>query len=315
MPDKVLIWSEIIVDTGTFYGIWYAGDHATAYAVGDKGSVPGVWYLAGPTPLTFVNDPGYTSTTTLRGVYGASTSDIWAGGDNATILRKTGATWAAPVPASPVVSTAPFKGIWAGTPGTPSVHAAGGTINGGCTDPAIDAHFNGTTWNGGTVASGCAFGSIWGDNLGFVAWPVNEHKIIWTTDDHAMNEFSYSFQVTSSIYLHGIWGLSKGQMWVVGDGGTIYKFGVDKFNNGNSQLETSNTNVQLNAISGTGGTDLWAVGNGGVVLHSAGNAIWTKQSNVGNSFQNLYGVFAGPSGNDVYIVGSEMGQKVILHGQ
>jgi photosystem II stability/assembly factor-like uncharacterized protein len=103
-------------------------------------------------------------------------------------------------------------------------------------------------------------------------------------------------------------------MWVVGDGGTIYRFAVDKFNNGNSSLETSGTNVQLNGVSGTGPGDLWAVGASGTILHSFGDTTWTQQTNVGNGMMTLNGVYA-LAPNDVYVVGSLLGNKLILHGQ
>jgi hypothetical protein len=312
-PDKVLTWTSMTYEPGTFYGIWAAG--SDAFAVGDKSTTGAIWRRAGGGPLNFAADTTYTSSTTVRAVSGTDINNVWAAGDAATIVSYTSGAWGAP-PGTPPANSGTYYGIWTGAPGTPSVEVVGGTKNGTCTDSTIDAHYDGASWRGGTVAmNGCAFGAVWGNNLGFIAWPGNEHRIVWTTDDD-MNEFTYSFQVTSNVYLHGIWGVTKSLMWVVGDGGTIYRFAVDKLNNGNSSLETSNTTAQLNAVTGTSGGDLWAVGNGGTVLHSTGDSNWVKQTNLGagTNFMTLMGVYA-LAPNDVYVVGSIMGNKIILHGQ
>jgi hypothetical protein len=72
--------------------------------------------------------------------------------------------------------------------------------------------------------------------------------------------------------------------------------------------------VQLNAVHGAGPGALWAVGNSGTVLHSFGDGIWTVQTNVGNNFMQLNGVYVNTP-NDVYVVGTLQGNKLILHGQ
>jgi hypothetical protein len=310
--DKLLTWDEQTFDTGTLYGVWAVGGD-NAFAVGDQGSMGGVYKsVAG---AAFAVDPAYASTTTLRAVSGSSINDVWAAGDSATIVRWNGTTWGAPPPGNPVTGTAPYNGIWVGG-AAPSAHAVGGTRNGMCTDPAIDAHWNGSSWTGSTVASGgCAFGAAWGNGLGFVVWPGNEHKIQFSIDDGA-SVFTYQMVVTSNIYFRGVWGVTKSLFWVVGDNGTIDRVAIDKFNAGSSSAESSGVSTQLNAISGTSAGDLWAVGNSGVVLHSTGNGTWTKQTNISFAAMiTLHGVFAlGP--NDVYAVGTLMagGSKIILHG-
>jgi len=123
--------------------------------------------------------------------------------------------------------------------------------------------------------------------------------------------------VNSNIYFHGIWGVTKSNMWVVGDGGNIDRVSIDKFNNGNSSQETSGVSVQLNGVSGSNSGDIWAVGNSGTIVHSFGDGTWTAQTNVAfSNMMTLYGVYAlGP--NDVYVVGTMMGgaNKLVLHGQ
>ena len=303
--DAVLTWSSTTVDSGAFYGIWYAGD-------GSRPPTPSATRRGGRRHLEARQrrrPAQLRQRQRLHQRHHAALGlrlqrDVWASGDSATIWHKTGTGWMQLRPRPTALEHRRLlKGIWVGSPGTPSLHAVGGTINGNCADPAIDAHYNGTNWMAGSVASGCAFSAVWGNRLGFIAWVGNEHKLIFTTDDHAATEFTYIPQVTSNIYFYGIWGVSKGQMWTVGDGGTIFKVGIDKFNNGSFQAETSNTTAQLNAVSGTGPSDLWAVGIGGDVLHSNGDGNWTKQTNVGNAMQSST-ASSRSSPTDVYIVGS-----------
>jgi len=310
-PDKVLTWTTMTYDSGTFYGIWAQG--SDAFAVGDKATMGGVWRRAGDGALAFSADATYTQAATLHGVAGTDINHVWAAGDNATIVTYASGSWGAP-PGTPPANTGNYHAVWVGGPGSPSVEIVGGVRNGSCMDSAIDAHFDGSLWRGGSVSmNACTFGAVWGNNLGFIAWPGNEHKIVFTTDDD-MNEFTYQPSVNSNIYFRGIWGITKSSMWIVGDSGTIDHFAVDKFNQGTVSAETSNTTVQLNAVHGTSPSDLWAVGLSGVVLHSTGNGIWTQQTNAGNNMMQLNGVYA-LAPNDVYIVGALLGNKLIMHGQ
>jgi len=75
----------------------------------------------------------------------------------------------------------------------------------------------------------------------------------------------------------------------------------------------SNTTGVLRAIHGSAANDLWAVG-GNQVLHSTGDGNWVVQTNLPALPLDLYGVYAQAT-NDVYVVGTSNGSKLIMHGQ
>jgi hypothetical protein len=65
--------------------------------------------------------------------------------------------------------------------------------------------------------------------------------------------------------LHGIWGPSSEQLYVVGDKGTILLFSGNAWT-----AQSSGTDSDLRAIDGRHGSDVWAVGEKGTMLHFAG---------------------------------------------
>ena len=103
--------------------------------------------------------------------------------------------------------------------------------------------------------------------------------------------------VTADLY--GVWSVSESDVFVVGAGGTILRYG------GAWSAETSPTTQTLHAVWATGGGQAFAVGAGGTILHRDG-ATWSAIASP--TTVDLTGVW-GSSSSDVWAVGGSL----ILH--
>ena len=101
--------------------------------------------------------------------------------------------------------------------------------------------------------------------------------------------------------LHGVWGTSGDDIFVVGEGGTIIHYdGIDW-----SPIASGTSNL-LRDVWGSSSADVFAVGDGGTILHGDSTGWHLMDSGTTN---NLYGV-GGSSAGDVFVVGQS---GVILH--
>lgn len=112
--------------------------------------------------------------------------------------------------------------------------------------------------------------------------------------------------------LHGIWGSSSGNVYAVGEGGTI----LHSTGNGIWSAQTLGTNFKFSNLYGVwgSGSGAHAVGhdplaNNGKILHPSGNGGWTAQTSYLTT-RVLRGVW-GSSSSDVYVVGEG---GMIFHG-
>ena len=298
----VLNWtSSSGFDTGIFYSVY--GAAGVVFAVGDKGTANNpIWKkaFAGST-LQFNPDTNNTITTqTLRSVWGTSKTNVYAVGDNATIVSQTGGAWAGTI-GSGLPAAYPLNGVWIGLPGSPSIWTVGGTVNGSCTDTFDVGHFDGSAWESPeSSVMGCAMGGVWSDGAGGVVMGANISRVEYTTSTLA-NRSTYKLSMLgNNIYIHGVWGTSMSNVYLVGDAGFIYHF---NYNGGTptSSLQGPSTSVNLRGVHGSSASDLWAVG-GSQVLHSTGDGNWVAQTNLPVANADLYGVYA-ISSFDVYVVG------------
>src|SRR5947209_4381075 len=115
--------------------------------------------------------------------------------------------------------------------------------------------------------------------------------------------------------LYGLFGFDQTQMFAVGGNGAIWRFSYKSstmlFGSSLQTSLTPTTTATFYAISGSPG-HLWAVGANNNVYHSTGDGVWTRQTNLPtpDNFTVFHGVIA-LGANDVYVVGSIMGTKVI----
>ncbi len=95
--------------------------------------------------------------------------------------------------------------------------------------------------------------------------------------------------------LRGTWGSDAGNVWAVGDGGTILKWDGSTWS-----AQTSTTTNALRAVWGTAVNSIWAVGDGGTILKFNGTA-WSAQTS--GTTNALRGVWSSDA-NNVWAVGN-----------
>jgi|GEM_PF-1983603 len=266
------------------------------------------------------------TTDDLLGIWGASGSDIFVIGYD--ILHYNGTSWSS-MPGSPTN----LVGIWGSS--SSDIFVAGNkmtfspfTIHG-----SID-HYNGTSWSNYTTAGWMSLTSIWGYSSGHViavgysgAWlfcdvstcsnatPLYNADFmgVWALGpDYFAVGSSYPPPNRPGVFLppwtelptaapYGVWGAFAGDVFAVGDYGTIAHY------NGTSwSAMTSATGNNLRGVWGSSGSDVFAVGEGGSIVHYNG-ASWSVMTS--GTAQNLKGIW-GSAGNDVYVAGDN---GTILH--
>jgi len=104
--------------------------------------------------------------------------------------------------------------------------------------------------------------------------------------------------------LFQVWAAGGGELYVVGDNGTI----LHSTNSGTSfQQQASGTTNPINAVWGSGPNDVYAVGAAGTLLHRTGTS-WQGLSS--GTTHDLYDVWGSGAG-DVFVVGD---RGALLHG-
>jgi hypothetical protein len=288
--------------TNNLDAVWGSGP-GDVYVVGDStvlhSTGAGTWTAqALPGPVVSAGNIG------LRSVWGSSMSDVYAVGDGAVVVHSTGAgTWT--LQNGPV--TGGFFGVW-GSSAT-DVYATSGGSNG-----AFAYSTGNGTWIGSSPGSigGLALTAIWGSGAGDIYATGGSNSLGGDGILHSTGggtsatwtmELNLGFTTTSQVL--GLWGSGSGDVYAVGEGGTIYH----STGNGTWTSQTSGTSQDLSAVWGSGSGDVYAVGASGTVLHSTGTGTWTALAS--NTTQNLVGVW-GSGSTDVYAVGA---QGTILHLQ
>jgi hypothetical protein len=263
----------------------------------------------------FTADTRYTAMNTLNGVSGRATDDVYAVGPSGVVVHFNGTTWS---DAGAALAIA-VNGVWVGGPAD-DVWAVGGTISNPGSDPYGFAHYNSTMFPTGThwattSGPGRALQATWANGNGFVIAVADETSVLYSATNGGFSGVSIA---ATNNPLYGVFGVSVTQMYAVGGNGTIWRLNY-KSSTGilgsTKETLTPLTTTALYGVSGSAG-DLWAVGDANAVYHSTGDGTWTRQTNLSTpaNFTNFRGVLAlGP--NDVYVVGTIMGTKVIMHGQ
>jgi hypothetical protein len=258
--------------TTILHAVWAATATADVFAVGDDGAIlrrtSGAWTAMAS-----------GTTNDLRGVWGASASDVWATGTSGTLLHYNGAAWSAVSGA-----TTDIDAVW-GSSGS-DVWFVGST--------AV-LHYNGaavttaTGFSGPLLAvSGTSPSDVWvtGENTKVhhyngSAWatltpPVGTSTLMtvlavapndaWVADftpskDTAHWNGSAWTTTKSGALLNSLSALSTGELWGAGNSGRIAHW------NGSAwSLETPCGSVALWSVATRPG-DGWVVGDGGLILH------------------------------------------------
>jgi len=228
------------------------------------------------------------TTTTLLGVWGVmtgSTEDIYAVGDNGTILHSTGdGTWIAQDAGAS--TGAPLTGVW----GSDAAHVF-------------------VTSTNGLLASSSA-GGTWS----FLAGAPTDLNCIWGTSDldfYVGGRQGLFHVLASQVILEnapglrplGIFGFGVSDVYAVGTSGTE-PFIVQSTGDGgwSSELHVtpSAPSPELLGIWGSGPNDLYAVGHAPYIVYSTGDGTWTGEVHAGidapmdavwgSSSSNIYAV-------------------------
>jgi hypothetical protein len=233
-------------------------------------------------------DSGTTST--LRGLWGvvmerdgAVAENIFAVGDNGTILHSTGdGAWHA----EDAGGNEELTGVW----GSSLDHVVVTTANG------ILVSNKAGLWAPFTLAP---------PNLSCV-WGTSDTNV-YIGGEGLLHLFDDKLTLETDAGLHplGIYGFGSDNIYAVGTlGGSA--FIVHSLGNGAWPLQLTLGGGQLNAIWGSGQTDLYAVGTDPLIAHSSGDGKWIEQHvGIGSPVNAIWG----SSESDVYAVST----GAILH--
>ena len=236
----------------------------------------------------------------LLGVWGSSSTNVFAVGSSATIRHYDGSTWKYMNPHTTSVSS--IEGVW-GSSG--SVFAVRYDWT---SDPQIGGvlQYNGGTWSEMESLEGSPpLYDVWSCSSGHV-FVVGD---VWVEDgDSGSTIYHYDgnwrlmrFEDDPVASLDGVWGSSDSDVFAVGDNGTILHY------NGTTWSRmSSGTNQYLFGVWGSSATDVFAVGDNGTILHYNGTT-WSLMFSDPNKY--LFGVW-GSSDTDVFAVGLD---GTILH--
>lgn len=218
------------------------------------------------------------TSSTLYGIWGDSSSNVYACGDNGTILHFDGSQWST----LPSDDSKVLYGIWGHSPVDAFAVGNVGTI----------LRYDGSDWKSMESGTMSHLNGIWGASSGEV-FAVGTRGTILQYEDGLWTSLSSGVGVTVTLY--GIWGSSAGDVFAVGNGGTILHYDGLAWS-----TMTSNTTLNLWGVWGSSANDVFAVGNNGCVLHYDGHG-WTQMtSGVG---ENLYSVW-GISSSEVLAAGA-----------
>jgi hypothetical protein len=228
--------SAVLANTyANWYGVWYDG--------------AGSWWVTGAfgyamrsvNGAAFAPVPSGTSQT-LRAVWGASPTDVFAVGTLGTILHHDGSGF------SPVASgtTQDLYGAW-GTSGS-DVFAVGraGTI----------LHYDGTSWSPMTSNTTADLYAVWGSSHANV-WAVGFNGTVVHYDGASWSVVPTGMTQT----LNGVWVAPNGSVFVTGYNGLLLRYvsGAWRAIPGTSEI--------LYGVRGLSDRDLYVVGAGQLILH------------------------------------------------
>lgn len=255
-------------------GLWAQGEQALA--VGEYGlSVQ--WEGSLRTVLARGAEDNYLA------VSGADLENIWVAGDQ--LLHRAEGSWSA-------VERDSARAVYAvqGLPGGGTLLAGTGGMSRRLQEEAWQSlDVLASAWLRGLASDGQ---SGWLVGSGGRAWGLLNGSL-WT-----------ELETPTNADLLGVWSLSGGATWAVGESGTILRH--------NGLLWAAvpsgpdgNLDVELRSVWSSSDDSVWAVGTGGTLLHYDGSR-WTQQGEVtAVSFNSVWGRNA----SDVWAVGS--GGKVL----
>lgn len=233
----------------------------------------------------------------LWSIWGSSTNDVWAVGDQVT-YHWDGSRWHSDfVPSRFGNFVDHVRTIWGSGPG--DIWQAGSSLT------VEFKHWNGASWSDFPPNLAANAFSIWGSgpndvwamggtaSSGFFHWDGNA----WTFDFfHPSAGASYSMEAA--------WGIAPNDVWAVGGGDDtgqgLSAASVFHWDGTAWTQNISGLSAPLLAVWGTASNNVWTVGFGGLIAHWDGNK-WTPVSS--GTAQMLQGIW-GSGANDIWAVGT-----------
>jgi photosystem II stability/assembly factor-like uncharacterized protein len=188
-----------------------------------------------------------TTQAALYGLAGSSLSNLWAVGDNNTILYFNGAAW---VPqSSPAPSSTVIRGVWAASPS--EVYAVGDS------GLFFSTQDGGTAWMSASplpVSNPGSLRAIWGFTSGSIdLWIAGDNGGVYHSPSGAggWEDHTYNNTGPSQPSLTALWGSSDEDLWVVG-GGLVLHRGTPGSTGEWTSYTTTASSRPLNGVWGVG---------------------------------------------------------------
>jgi hypothetical protein len=230
--------------------------------------------------------------TELNGVWAASASDAWAVGDDSVVLHWDGAAW------SPAVGVPAAGFVWRAVWGAAAndVWIVGGDLSVSLPDGNGGAmlHWDGHTWTPHTGPED--LGAVWGAATGDV-WGLGTAHGLYHWNGQAWSAAAGDLPQIGT----AVWGSGAHDVWLA------WREASPGHTDGTNVDATNDQSMDLYGLWGSSSTDVWAVGlsnpdnlfaDAGLVLHWDGNA-WKRWPNTGAAQLNA---IWGSAADDVWAV-------------
>ncbi len=215
--------------------------------------------------------------TSLYGIWGSSSKDIFVVGAEGTILHNDGMAWSN----MSLESRHALYSIWGSSES--DVYAVG--------ESGLVLHYNGSDWTPVDAATIEMLRDVTGTESDVLA--VDSSGVILS--DSLVNS------TVSGVALRSIWGSSGSDIFVAGEAGSVLHYGGFSW----TAME-SVTKHMLNGIWGSSGTDVFAVGENGAIIHYDGITWSVMDSGTTETLQSVWGTTC----SDVFAVGTN---GLVLH--
>ena len=218
----------------------------------------------------------------LNAVLSLSSNDVYAVGNNGTIMHYDGNIWER----MPSGTTNNLGSIWGITSNNLFAVGNNGTI----------IHFNGSTWSPLSSETTSNLTQVWGTSgndvfaVGEKGTILHYDGAVWTSMKNDINND-----------IRGIWGVSSTEVYAVGFNGMILRYDGTSW-----RLTNSRSNKDLLGVWGTSSTNIFAVGYTGTMLHFDGIS-WNIMNSATRN--DLLGIW-GSSSKNIYATGDA---GTILH--
>ncbi len=269
-------WTRSDAPFGPGCDVWAGSD--VVWAVSAQGAIlrlrDGAWSLV---------ESGVRSA--LRGIWGASESDVWAVGAAGVLLHWDGIAW---TPWSNVTPEHQLYDVWASGDG--SAWAVGffweQKSNGELVERGAIARWIDGDWRVQARPPAPLHG-VWGASADDV-WAVGHEGVALHWDGRDWTETR-----PSTYRVESVWGTAADDVWAAGYAGIAHFDG--------ERWETRDATPYLEDVWGLARDDVWVVGDYGTTLHWDGNT-WTTHTVASDERLALSAVW-GSESDDVWAVG------------